>query len=370
MMKSLKNHLTVKLTYPSDVAKEDLTSLSIEAVNAEKEVSYTEEDALTKETISFEVTSGQYVVSAKGIVTPAISVAGSKSVDVYADAEVTIDLSSVMKSPLLFKEIYHASTFPFYINDTYFEIVNNSDEVQYLDQVILGAMTLLTAPNPWVDAQGNLLDKYPCNGYVIAFPGSGKDYPIQPGESVVIANDATNHVAAGYENRPDLSKANWEVYRANATMFTDTDYDAPNMDIVYCNAPTMKGFALGMFGEGLLMAKLPDGMAPADFAADANNRMTIPNTQTTIQYLMIPSKYILDAVEIFDPTAQNHYHTFLAKDDAGYTSTEAWSGKCERRKVSEIKNGRPYYQDTNNSTDDFLTNQPLTPGVAPTVADK
>jgi hypothetical protein len=46
-----------------------------------------------------------------------------------------------------------------------------------------------------------------------------------------------------------------------------------------------------------------------------------------------------------------------------------WSGKSIRRKVTKIENGRPYYQDTNNSTNDFLLDQPLKPGVTPTVAD-
>ena len=40
-----------------------------------------------------------------------------------------------------------------------------------------------------------------------------------------------------------------------------------------------------------------------------------------------------------------------------------------RRKVSRIENGRAYYQDTNNSSNDFLNNQPLTPGQTPTQAD-
>lgn len=362
--------LTVKVKYPEDIKQDELTSLDIEALNASKEISYKEGDAHTKEVSSFEVVAGQYVITSTGKLTPAISVAGSVTADVYQDTEVTVELSSVMKSPLIFKEIYFASTLPFYINDTYYEIVNNSDEVQYLDQVILGSMTLLSAPNPWKNEAGQLMDKYPCNGYVVAFPGTGKEHPIQPGESVVIANDATNHKAAGYENRPDMTRANWEVYRANATMFTDTDYDAPNMDIVYCNATTMKGFALGMFGQGLIMAKLPEGVTPADFAAQAENLMTEPNSTKTTKYLMIPSKYMLDAVEIFDQTSSAQYHTLLTKDDAGFTTTPAWSAKSVRRKAIEIKNGRVYYQDTNDSSKDFLKEQPLTPGSHPTSVDQ
>ena len=84
---------------------------------------------------------------------------------------------------------------------------------------------------------------------------------------------------------------------------------------------------------------------------------------------MIPSKYLLDAVEMFDADDSDRYHTLLAQDDAGSALVNGWSGKSIRRKVTKVENGRAYYQDTNNSTDDFLTGQPLTPGVHPTQAD-
>ena len=86
---------------------------------------------------------------------------------------------------------------------------------------------------------------------------------------------------------------------------------------------------------------------------------------------MIPSKYVLDAVDIWNSSNENNYATFLSKDDAqGVLASTAWAGKCVRRKVTKIVNGRAYYQDTNNSANDFLNNQPLTPGVKPTEVDK
>ena len=170
-------------------------------------------------------------------------------------------------------------------------------------------------------------------------------------------------------NCPDLSGADWEVYISNVN--GEIDYPgADNLDIIFQNNAYMKAFGLGFFGRGYILARCPEGMTPAQFAADPANLQTTPGTTSSTQYLMIPSEYVLDAVDIREPESETYYPTFLAKDDANaIVGSEAWSGRCVRRKVSRIENGRAYYQDTNNSSNDFLNNQPLTPGQTPTQAD-
>lgn len=357
-----KHNLTINITYPSGYTKADAGSMTVSAVNKEKELSYEKTEQTGIETLTFEVVAGQYVVTVSGKVSATLSLMGAKNADVYADQTIEIALTEVNnKSPLIFKEIYTTS-YNYKLNDTYFEIVNNSDEVQYLDQVIIGSITSLNKPNPWVDNAGNTLSKYPLYGVVAAFPGTGKDHPLQPGESVVIANDATNWDIV------NLSNADWECYVPNAGQ-ADVDYDAANLDIIY-NLENQRRLGAGFFGGGLILAKLPEGMTPADFVAEASNFMTEPNTEKTQLYCMMPSLYLLDAVEMFDAKETTTYHTLLSQDDAGYAPVNGWSGKSIRRKVTQITStGRVYYQDTNNSTHDFLTEQPLTPGVHPSVTD-
>lgn len=359
---SNKYTLTVNITYPSGHTKTDVSSMKVSAVNSEKELTYEKEEQTGMETASFEVVAGQYVITVSGKLSATLSLMGSKNADVYADQTVEVTLSEVNnKSPLIFKEIYSTS-YNYQLNDTYFEIVNNSDEVQYLDQVMIGGMTYLSGPNPWVDEAGNVLSRYPLYGVVAAFPGTGKDYPLQPGETVVIANDATNWEAV------DLSSADWECYVPNAGQ-ADVDYDVPNLDIPY-NLENQRRLGPGFFGGAFVLAKLPEGMTPADFVADASNFMTEPNTEKTQLYCMMPSLYLLDAVEMYDAAESTHYHTLLPQDDAGYALVNGWSGKSIRRKVTQITStGRVYYQDTNNSANDFLTGQSLTPGVHPSVVD-
>ncbi|MFR5270610.1 MAG: hypothetical protein ACLTGI_08540 [Hoylesella buccalis] len=145
---------------------------------------------------------------------------GTLSVDLYANKKATIELQKVRKSTLIFKKSIPQEAKEGYVLDNYFEIVNNSDEVQYLDGVILmtnrGGQT--KEQNDW-QANG-YKDRYACGqGTVIAFPvgKDGKSIALKPGESTVIASDAVDHVKMAPEGNhcPDLSKAQWEVYIDN-----------------------------------------------------------------------------------------------------------------------------------------------------------
>jgi hypothetical protein len=359
-----KYELTVTVAAPTNYTTDQIPELTVTAVNADKDVTYTETIAKGSTTVKFEAVAGQYEVTVSGRYSNTVTFSGGSKVNFYAAQTVNVALSEVYASPILIKEVYTTS-YNYKLWDTYIELVNNSDEVQYLDQIIIGSITKLSKENPWVDDAGKVLTKYPLYGVVAAFPGSGKEYPLQPGESVVVANNATDWSTSGAAN---LTNANFEVYVTNGVQ-ADTDFDAPNMDIIY-NLDNQVRLGTGFFGGGLVVAKLPDGMTPAQFTADASNFMTEPNKSGATQlYFMMPSDYLLDAVEIFQQGATDNYHTLLTKDDAGSAMVTGWSGKSIRRKVTKIENGRPYYQDTNNSTNDFLLDQPLKPGVTPTVAD-
>ena len=318
-------------------------------------------------TITFVQGQYNFVVTGKVKDEAAAYVQGTAGANLFQNATVNVALSKVVRSSLIFKAIYTTG----YMKDGYFEIVNNSDEVQYLDGLILSAPAgKQQNKNAW-QANG-FEDLYACGqGQVLAFPGSGHDYPLQPGQSVLIANDGANHkdLAGAGNHCPDLSKADWEVYLSYVN--GEIDYPAKNLDVIFVNNKYMKAFGLGFFGRAYVLARLPQGMTPEAFAADHSNIKKEPgNAAATMEYLVIPSKYVLDAVDIWDAQTTNHYPTFLAKDDAeGVLASKAWEGKCVRRKVTKVVNGRAYYQDTNNSANDFLNNQELKPGVTPAVAD-
>lgn len=362
-------NLTINLDFKDGLTLDNISALNIVATN-DKGQEQTIEVKAASTTIT--VIEGQYKLVAGGKVKDeaAAYVTSNTSVNVYSETTATVSLEKSIQSPIIFKAIYSTGGIMGYVVDQYFEIVNNSDEVQYLDGLILSSpQGKQSSANAW-QASG-YTDIYECGqGVVIAFPGSGKEHPLEPGQSIVLANDATNHKdLAGEGNAcPDLSKADWEVYISNVN--GEVDYTAPNVEIIFQNNAYMKAFGLGFFGRGYLIARCPEGMTPKQFAEDKSNIMTTPNTTSKTEYLMMPSKYVLDAVDIWDAQSTDHYGTFQANDDAqGILASTAWSGKCIRRKVSKIENGRAYYQDTNNSANDFINNADLTPGKTPTTAD-
>ena len=367
-----KNYtLTVNITLPEGV--EEVNDIVAEATKGNNTTALEVKKADKVISATDSLPQGEYKITVNGKISSAKSAVGAAEVSLYADQEVTVALAVVSASPIIIKAVQYTPGKQYYIqplSDTWIELVNNSDEVQYLDQIILiGGMGRQTKPNEW-QANGfeNLYGG--TQSPVYAFPGTGKDYPLQPGESVVVANAPINHTAQGegFENCADLSKADWEFYAAyNAK---DTDYDGvPNMELVHAPFTSQLNWGQNFFAWAGAIIKLPAGVTPAEYAADPEHLMITPGTQSSYQYLMFPSEYTLDAIDVWESGAEEHYPTFLPIDDAeGILGPAAWSGLAVRRKVTKIENGRAYYKDTNKSSADFVVEK-VVPGAAPSKVD-
>lgn len=363
--------LTVNITLPEDVEVSDIVAeaakgnkvTSLEVVTTEKAV-----------TASASLPQGDYKVSVNGSISSAKKAVGAAEVSLYEDQTITVELAVASASPIIIKAVQYTPGKMAYIqplSDTWIELVNNSDEVQYLDQIVLiGGMGRQTKANAWQANGYESLYGGVTQSPVFAFPGNGTDYPLQPGQSVVVANAPINHTAQGegFENCADLSKADWEFYASyNAK---DTDYEGiPNMELVHYPYTSQLNWGQNFFAWAGLIAKLPEGVTPAQYAADEKNLMTTPGTTSSYKYLMIPSEYVLDAIDVWEADAEEHYPTFLPVDDAeGILGPAAWSGQGVRRKVTKIENGRAYYKDTNKSSADFIVGK-VVPGAVPTAVD-
>lgn len=382
--------LSVELVLPNGVTSSEFTSASVVVTNEQTGREYKSEEI--KDSYTFELPGGTYNVTASmrsnngGTVS---SYSASKSVGVYDATTVSLELLESVSSGLIFKEVYYNMVKPNgkmpYMRDQFFEIYNNSDETLYLDNCILGILEgsqgkLQTA---WKQ-DGEIMKEYAMGYYTIAFVGSGNEHPVAPGQSVVIAGQALNHteetkasympdVDGAMLSPVDLSKANYEVWLGDYKPAVAIDNPAvPNMTVIYANG-TQNYFSLPYTGNAIILAKLPEGMNPIDYAKnDANFKERPDGTYQGTKFLMIPQEYVLDGLNIVNNAdkADQRVIRLRSEVDAGILYMDApYKGKSVRRKVEKIENGRVIFKDTNNSTEDFLREQNPTPGIIPTAVD-
>lgn len=371
----------------NDVTLDDIKDLEVTAVNLA--TSQEQTAAAVNGMVSFSLPSGRYDFRATGSCAD-YDVNGMESnVSVTSATSVNINIYTLAKnSTLIFKEVYFSGVKDFYFKDGFYEIYNNSDEVQYLDGVILGVVdeglpaNVYTPTNSiWVDGNGQLLDRYPMTSFTMYFPGTGKDFPLEPGKSVVVAAYPINHSARelsgeDVQSPVDLSKADWEIFCGPHSKLDIDVPEVPNMEYAYHTFGIE--FMPSTSGQALILAKLPEGKTVAEFAADAANIMTAPGKSQN--HLMIPSDYVIDGIEIVRAPMNERFKHLLPKTDIGMTWVDgsadgtfedgAYSGKSLRRKVVSIVNGRTKFKDTNNSSADFIVGggKP-TPGLIPAIID-
>ena len=372
----------VKVTVSADGADlASLQDLSVKCMNQSGNV-----EASTSETeYIYKLVAGTYTVQGSAS-NDEFNFLGEETFTI-ADQDMAVSLKLTpapkAKSGLIFKEIYYTGVPSYYFKDGFYELVNNSDEVQYLDGILFTQIDRGYGDegSNWMDSLGNKpKDFYPLDGYVFQFPGSGKDYPVEPGQSIVIASQAYNHGSTGTDPREltdedaespagDLSTADWELNIPSKP----TNYDNPNvpsLNIVWSNATTICFF--GVFGFPLCIAQVPEGYASVEeFVNDSINYNSYAGGQPK---LCIPTSAVIDAVDVQRHGESKIVKVFWPTEDAGYTyatgadpsdpeySTdfESWispsyTGKSVRRKCTMVtESGRAYFKDTNNSTEDFI----------------
>jgi hypothetical protein len=129
-------------------------------------------------------------------------------------------------------------------------------------------------------------------GFIQAFPGSGRDFPIAPGKAKVIAMDAMNHSTASPQtDQVDLSNADFEEYGG------DSDIDNPYAANLTLVAGPRDSFGRGypFYGPTTYGLALPLGANRLDSAASL---IRDPDGLTLVTY-KIPSALVLD-VASFD----------------------------------------------------------------------
>ena len=276
----------------------------------------------------------------------------------------------------VFKEIYFSgSKTPdgkSYPSDQFHEIYNNTNDTLYADKLCIGVLQQTGSnPNNWVNADGSIMDELPVTYQVWIVPGNGKDHPVYPGKSLVIAQDGIDHKGDPNGNPAspvDLSKADWETY----VEAPGKDVDAPgvpNLIMMYTTSAGNVDWTTSVSGSATILFRLPVDWQT--YVANAANFKTSPGTTSTIKYFMVNKSNVIDAVEIVSVDETKRYKRLPTSLDAGYTYLDGGSycSKSIRRKAKMVVGGRVIYKDTNNSTVDFLHDLTPTPGVNPTAPE-
>ena len=362
--------LTVNVTIPETYTWDDVTSYNVVAVNRLTGVGV-QGIKLADGIYTILVEPGEYNVKAL-FETNEINLSAQKAeVSVY-NPVVTIQMSAEesLTSALVIKEFYtamckHSETNKNYMFDQFYEIYNNSAKVQYLDNCLL-ANTEVAANTKtvfWGD-NDEVNKEVAVKSYVAAWVGDGTTYPLEPGQSVVVAFQAQDHINTGETpntNTIDLSKADYEI---NISDFQDeyvANPDVPDLTIVAKpGTQTLKFGLIPAFGAGLILAQVDDVEA---YVADQANWKTKPEGTDQEPYLMIKYKDIQDAINIVNNAETNRRVVLPATVDAGMIWNSAnYNGMGFTRKVDYTVNGRAVYKDTNNSSEDFEAEAKPTPG--------
>lgn len=374
------NTLTVTLSYPDGITQADITTSSVTATNVQTGAR-TQLDEESAGTFTIKLTGGEYMINASAFTDNKIMNA-SKQISIYNNMDIEIGLKgAILNDGFVFKEVYYnmvkVNNRP-YMQDQFFEIYNNSDQVQYLDNCILARLqgSQGTARvTQWVTSENGkeIMDIYALESYIVAFVGNGTEYPVNPRESVLIAATAINHNAETEGVSPvDLTNADYEVYIGDYK--TDTDNpNVPNMTIVTkSSSATANFFGLPNTGNALILAQLPAGMTMDSYINDRSNYRTIPwQTANTYEFLTVPQEYVLDGINIVNSNESKRIVRLRPEVDNGIIFMASdYAGKSIRRKVKEITpDGKVVLKDTNNSSEDFLSDQTPTPGILPTTID-
>jgi len=285
----------------------------------------------------------------------------------------TLTLDGKAGGDLVIKEVYSLGaandSYAIMFKDQFFEIFNNSDEVQYLDKLYVAFLAPTKAGQNANDVPLGLpFTTHVYASKVLQFPGSGTQYPLQPGMGAVVALNAVNYK----EMKPqaltvDNTKAQFDTYaitwlqslgRTGNTFFDVDNPDVPTMNCIYLNIQNNGFFNMDDYAS-IALVRLTS--TPTETILDP----TITTSQ--IYYLKIPVTGIIDGVDILAKSSSSAFKRLPTAIDSGFAYAQAngsanYTGKSLRRKIAKtLATGRNVLMDTNNSSTDLEVVAPATP---------
>ncbi len=324
---------------------------------------------------------GSYRVSARRLLTEAelgrlsvgsdvVAFVGEETIGVGANTRTsTVELLASRRRSLVISEWAFTPRLIFgvgnYMTGGYMELYNNADTTVYLDGVLVGSAYSIAVELPYLSCAASAdLRNDPAGAWALqlaAFPGSGREYPLAPGENVIVATDAIDHSVL-FPGMLDLSGADFEFIGP-----ADVDNPAvPNMiDVGTFPSPLGHGIAFeGGLGSALVVGMATDPAKLARRSEPVNGRvlqrfdrdrlLDVMTAMNTYYFSMQPPVVFCDVM--IHPSLDREYGFLL------HEGLDQWAFSISRKVLGTLPDGRPLLQHTRTSANDYHRT-PRTPGV-------
>ena len=243
----------------------------------------------------------------------------------------------------------------------YFELYNNSDRTVFLDGLTFGRVQLFDVAAPHESCAESARFRKDPDGiwaqFLHRFPGSGGQYPLGPGEAVVVALDAIDHSVV-HPDFPDLSNADFELLG-----FGDVDNPAvPNLVEI--------GLRSWPHGHGLLFYHTHSLFIANELDPSSLERAVRHLPRGDSETIRVPDTDLIDVMwmERDDALQDQRYercdgvvHGTFDQLGGGFLPTNDLSTSAQRIRLPGAAGAAGRLQDTNVSAVD-LVGAPNTPG--------
>ncbi len=178
-----------------------------------------------------------------------------------------------------------------YTTDQYLSIANNSTDTLYLDGLCISQAAPFTTSRPSSWILHTDMTEIPLTMMCWQFPGSGTDYPLEPGQRQVIATNAIDHTAGDYgiPASLDLSHVEWAFWHTSLTQSKITAGVRP-LNMIWHGSGT--AYSLTVSGPTVILFSPQNDMA--DWIADASHIRKEPESTAKLTYLHIPAEWVVD----------------------------------------------------------------------------
>lgn len=247
-----------------------------------------------------------------------------------------------------------------YYLDTFIEIYNNSNETLYADGLCIGEGSLKSNRKLLQYSPDIREEAFPL-GVVLRIPGSGKEHPVAPGKTLLIADSPINHLDNN-TNSYDLSKADFEWFFENSKKETDVP-EVDNLEIIaFYGRTTSKWKVSQVFGtKGYVLFRLTDSEVQEFVTANTYKYNFFDSYRNEMREFKDPAwkianDKIIDAVETARPE-KYQWKTMAVNMDLSWTHCGDGAKRYTtsiKRKISKVDGDRIVLQDTNDSASDFI----------------